>query len=74
MVSSASSQEMRSHCPLPRGPTRRRGYFSRSGWYICSMMVMPFSQAWPRFRGASGSGRTFTTRPFSTVRMWTQPP
>ena len=29
--SSASSQEMRSHLPEPRGPIRRCGYFNRSG-------------------------------------------
>ena len=32
IVSSASSHEMRSHLPEPRGPTRRIGCFSRSGW------------------------------------------
>ena len=29
MVSSASSHEMRSHCPLPLGPTRFIGYLMR---------------------------------------------
>ncbi len=34
---SASSQEMRSHLPDPRSPTRRSGYLMRVGSYIRSL-------------------------------------
>ena len=70
----ASSHDIRSHFPLPRGPMRRMGCRRRSGWYICSMMLRPLTQARPRLRGPSGSGRTRTTLPSLTVRRCIQPP
>ena len=38
MMSSASSQLMRSHLFSPRSPARLRGYFRRSGWLTASTM------------------------------------
>ena len=63
--SSAWSQLMRSHCPLPRSPTRFIGYSTRSGSSTWLMVAGPFAQLRPRLAGCSGFPSNLATSPVS---------
>ena len=64
--SSAASQEIRSHSPDPRGPTRRIGCSRRLGlWVHSGSPRMPFTQKAPCESGLSGFGMILVTRPAS---------
>ena len=62
--SRAVGQEIRSNEPSGR---RRCGCRSRSGSFWISVIAIPLGQAKPRESGCSASGRSFVTRPSSTV-------
>ena len=51
MSSSASFQFTRVNCPLPFGPTRFRGWSSRSGWYTRSVYRATLVQSEPLVGG-----------------------
>ena len=57
--SSTSSQLTRSHCPPPRGPTRRNGYRIRSGSFTWLSVAGPFAQLRPRLPGCTGLPSNF---------------
>jgi hypothetical protein len=64
MSSSASSQPTGSNSP---DGARRSGWSTRSGSFWTSAIAIPLGHAYPRESGLSGSGRSFTTFPSSTV-------
>ena len=49
--SNASSQEIASNSPLPRGPVRLSGCESRAGDRCCMMPEEPLAQRTPRLTG-----------------------
>ena len=61
----ACSQVVRSNSPGP--PLRRSGCSTRSGSFWTPVIAMPLGQALPRESGWSSSGRSWISRPSSTV-------
>jgi hypothetical protein len=59
MSSRASSHVTRSHCPPPRGPTRRCGYRMRSGSFTWFRVAGPLAQFRPRLPGCTGLPSNF---------------
>jgi len=66
MSSRASSQVTSSNSPSGR---RRNGVSTRSGSFWMSVNAMPFGHARPWDSGWSGSGRSDTSRSFSTAAI-----
>src|SRR4051794_23921559 len=67
MVSSASSQEMRSKRPSPLAPTRLSGCSRRSGALVCSRYPLTFAHSAPAVNGCSRLPLRFTARPSSST-------
>ena len=65
----ASSHETRSNSPLPFGPVRRSGVFTRNGEYTRSVYSWTLPQMTARVNGCPGFPVTSTMRPSSTVTM-----
>ena len=73
IVSSASSQVMRFHLPLPLGPIRLIGYLMRYGLSMCWMLESPLEHIVPLV-SESGLPWMWTITPSSTVATTPQPP